>query len=173
MVGFRFSLMGLLVTVLFVAMVCGAVTVGSIYLIELVSVATAVMLLATILGIIYRSGSARAFWIGFAVFGWGYYVLQLSPMQLLETEEFLRDAYPFFRRTAPLPPNAPEPTWVRETAGEGGRTVAVVVGRWGFFRVANCVFTLIFALGGGWMARYFYATRGDTARCSDGSALSK
>jgi hypothetical protein len=169
MAGFRFSLMGLLATVGFVAIVCGAVTVGSIYLIELVSVVTAVILLGAILSIIYRTGIARAFWIGFAVFGWGSYVLQQSPMKLLAAENFLRDAYPFFRRTTPLPPNAPEPTWVRETDNEGGSQVAVIVRQSDFIRVGKCVYALVFALSGGWMARYFHATR-DSARRSDGTA---
>jgi hypothetical protein len=30
-------------------------------------------------GIVYRRGSRRAFWVGFAAFGWGYWLASLSP----------------------------------------------------------------------------------------------
>lgn len=33
----------------------------------------------SLLGIVYRSGTRRAFWAGFAMFGWGYWVIALGP----------------------------------------------------------------------------------------------
>ena len=38
---------------------------------------TTMLLLASILGVIYRSGESRAAWAGFAVFGWGFVLLSL------------------------------------------------------------------------------------------------
>jgi hypothetical protein len=38
-------------------------------------VLTLILLFAAILGVIYRKGGARAFWLGFSLFGWGFYVL--------------------------------------------------------------------------------------------------
>jgi hypothetical protein len=36
---------------------------------------TMLLLFAAIVGVIYRNGGDRAFWLGFSVFGWGFYLL--------------------------------------------------------------------------------------------------
>lgn len=36
---------------------------------------TMILLFTAIVGVIYRNGGDRAFWLGFSVFGWGFYLL--------------------------------------------------------------------------------------------------
>ena len=73
--GFRISIARLMAVVL----VTSAALVSLMFASELVAgtvlLATLVILMLASLGVVYRRGSARAFWVGFAAFGWGYMVL--------------------------------------------------------------------------------------------------
>src|SRR5947209_4142181 len=44
----------------------------------IVLLATLGFLAASILGVVYRSGGRRAWWLGFALFGWGYFALSFG-----------------------------------------------------------------------------------------------
>jgi hypothetical protein len=68
----RFSLRQLLALVAFVAIGCGGLMRPSVYLASVIFTATLVALLVAILGAVGRTGSARVFWIGFALAGSGY-----------------------------------------------------------------------------------------------------
>ena len=68
----RFSLRQLLGFVAFVAIGCGGLIRPSLFLASLIFTGTLVMLLVAILGAVGRTGSARVFWIGFAIAGSGY-----------------------------------------------------------------------------------------------------
>ena len=48
--------------------------------------ATYFLLLMSLLGILHRHGSRRAFWQGFALFGWGYLVLAFTPWNATRIE---------------------------------------------------------------------------------------
>lgn len=37
------------------------------------------LLLTAVLGVVYRRGTSRAFWLGFALFGWAYWLLSFGP----------------------------------------------------------------------------------------------
>src|SRR3954447_14795113 len=37
------------------------------------------LLMTAVLGVVYRRGSRRAFWLGFALFGWAYWLLSFGP----------------------------------------------------------------------------------------------
>jgi len=68
----RFSLRQLMGFVAFVAVGCGGLIRPSVALASLIFTMTLVVLLVAILGAVGRKGSARVFWIGFAIAGSGY-----------------------------------------------------------------------------------------------------
>ncbi len=48
---------------------------------------TAVLLLAALVAARFRRGNEKAFWFGFAVFGWGFFILGLGPWPTLTEDE--------------------------------------------------------------------------------------
>ena len=71
----RFSLVGLLAAVTFAAAACGALVNPNEWWTIGVTSATATLLAYAVLAVIYRQGARRAFWVGAAVIGWGYFGL--------------------------------------------------------------------------------------------------
>jgi hypothetical protein len=65
----------LLVLMVPIAIGVCAITNPSAFWEGTVFVLTLILLFTAIVGVLYRSGSARAFWIGFSVFGWGCLLL--------------------------------------------------------------------------------------------------
>ncbi len=76
---FQFSLRALLGSAVFVAVACPSLLYASETIASLVFTATAVLLLAAVVAALFRRGPARAFWVGFAIFGWGYLWLAYRP----------------------------------------------------------------------------------------------
>jgi hypothetical protein len=70
--GFHFSLRWLFGVVSFLAIACGLLFYASPFLSKLTFTATLVMLLAATFSAAYHAGGRRAFWAGFAVFGFPY-----------------------------------------------------------------------------------------------------
>jgi hypothetical protein len=79
MTRFRFPLAGLLAVVAMAALGFAAIRVaspgwaGGLFSLSILA------MLTSVLGIVYRRGSKRVFWIGFAVFGWTHLVLAFAP----------------------------------------------------------------------------------------------
>ena len=69
---FQFSLRALLGATVFVAVACSTLLYASDTIASVVFTVTAVVLLAAVLAALFRRGTSRAFWVGFAIFGWGY-----------------------------------------------------------------------------------------------------
>jgi len=162
MVGFRFSLRWVFAAVAFIAVVTAALTDGSPRWAALIALTSVFALLASLLGVIYRREELRSFWVGFALFGWTFLLLSLETAGLNEaapTNEFMKELYPFFRRTLPVNPATPNPGWVHETAMENGRTVAVIVSAYDFHRLGRSICTIASAFVGGMLGRWFFATR--------------
>jgi hypothetical protein len=67
----RIPLAGMLVAVVFAAMACAALRSGSSFWFGSFYTMTIVALIAAR----FRRGAERAFWYGFAVFGWGFFLL--------------------------------------------------------------------------------------------------
>jgi hypothetical protein len=133
-------------------------------------------LTVAILLIIYRAGSARAFWVGCAVFGWTYLLLHFWLGRSLDadlaTSQLAKWAYWHILpevRTPPAPQDVP-----RLPGGGGGGNFFPQFGGGGtsklpppadypeeatFVRVAHAVWTWFFLLVGGVLGRYLYATR--------------
>ena len=75
----RFSIASLLVAVLFVAVGFAALRESSELWDSGVFTLVLTVLLTSILLAIHRTESRRAFWTGFALFGWTYLALSLVP----------------------------------------------------------------------------------------------
>jgi hypothetical protein len=71
----RMSLAGLMVLVLGIAALRDASETWA----GIVHLLTLGLLGVSILGVVYRSGGRRAWWLGFGLFGWGYAALTLAP----------------------------------------------------------------------------------------------
>ena len=152
----------MLAAVAFFAVVAAALTDGSSRWAALIALASVSVMLASVLGVIYRRDELRSFWIGFAVFGWVYLILSLQAAGLNEaipTNVLFNDLYPFFRRSVPVNPSGPNPAWVKTTEIEHGRMVAVIVSPYDFHRLGHSVCTILFALAGGTLGRWFFATK--------------
>jgi hypothetical protein len=74
----RFTVRHLMIAVAAVSVGLAVLVSGSETLAGTVLLLTLGMLAVTVLGIVYRRGEARAFWLGFALFGWGYTALALG-----------------------------------------------------------------------------------------------
>jgi hypothetical protein len=72
---FRISILGLTASVLFISVAFVCLSFASELVAGLVLLPTLAILAMAILGVVYRRGNARAFWLGFALLGWGYMVL--------------------------------------------------------------------------------------------------
>jgi len=75
----RFSIAGLMGMVLVVAVGVAALRSGSEDWAGIVSALTLGLLGVALLGVLFRQGPRRAFWSGFALFGWGYLALTMAP----------------------------------------------------------------------------------------------
>lgn len=75
MSAWRFSLVGLLAAVTFAAVACGALVNPNEWWTIGVTSATVTLLAYAVLAAIYAAGVRRAFWVGAAVIGWGYFGL--------------------------------------------------------------------------------------------------
>ena len=96
MKSFRFTIARVLLATGVVSIFAAAIATQNIVLLVIASNLVWVLLLGSVLGAIYRPHpEQRAFWLGFAIFGWGFFVLHnpivskylytLSPLSQLFT----------------------------------------------------------------------------------------
>jgi hypothetical protein len=95
----RFNIGTLLAVVVFLAVAFAALREATAFWDSGVFTLTAAMLLASVLLSVHRTGKGRAFWVGFALFGWIYLAASLIPWvepRLLTTRvlEFLDSRIP-------------------------------------------------------------------------------
>jgi hypothetical protein len=174
----NFSLRALLGFVAVAAIGCGGLMYPSRASASLAWTLTLIALFVAVLGAVGRKGSKRAFWLGFAIAGWGYFwcahwvdeertlmgLWELQTHGPLLTTKFLRW---LLETTHPLPPRP----------GGGFFSLAVEIphvalaqdlGQLGpvhsegfttnFMRVGHCLWTLLFAVLGGCLTRWFHRT---------------
>jgi hypothetical protein len=134
---------------------------------------TLILLCLAILGIVYRRDERRAFWVGFATFGWPYLILCFGPVPgtsikppPLITTKLLEIVYPHI---STIPPNKVivqgEGVW--EDSRNIKITSAATLGKVTFFRndtedflrMGHAIASLIFACVGGFVAQSFAAGR--------------
>jgi len=104
----RFSLATLMCAVCASAFACAALRFASELWASLVFTVTFGLLLVGVLGVALRQGPARAFWLGFSVFGWAYVVLAfgwfgINVSHQLLTTKLLAYALPKLQQTANSP----------------------------------------------------------------------
>jgi hypothetical protein len=153
-------------SVLVVVATCGvglAALKGDHFWFSGVFMLTIVALLVAVLGAIFRRGPARAFCTGAAICGLAYLALLFggTTCNLLLTDKFLRVAaeWAYFRWPSPPPPSAPGAvqasyqefinSYLVNWTGTEPRSV--------FAGVGHLMFSWLFALGGGLIARNFAA----------------
>ena len=183
--GDRPSIPGVLAVVLVGAIGSVALLRGGDPWANLLGLATIGLLGAAILGVLHRRGARRSFWQGFALFGWGYWLLAFGPAisprsgPELPTSRWLGDLH---ARVAAPAINHPDgsgidnlnpgdrpgsPPAVRpDREGEPRRAasmVAVGADLRQFSVVGHCLFTLLAALLGSRLARWFSGTAPDPA----------
>lgn len=130
-----------------------------------------------LLGIVYRDGPRRAFWIGFAVFGWGYMIAVYGPVldrhigvRLVTTKALayaqLHGAFNRspklvigsankFHLSSCLNSDRPKPRKSPFTGDDG-----YIPPQWDFFQqVGHSVFAILLACVGGFVSQWFHATR--------------
>jgi hypothetical protein len=77
----RFSIKWMLIGIAGAAVACAALVNASELWAAIVYAATLVCLFVALVGAIFRRGRQRAFWTGFAVFGWGYFLLMGATLE--------------------------------------------------------------------------------------------
>ena len=131
--------------------------------------------LTAVLGSLFRRGPKRAFWVGFALFGWAYFILTVvlfwqhdvvnSPMSFPRAVgESLAIVIGFL-----MVPGLGERVKMAEVTAA---IVALVkeVNDYSRFLVACSLVGLVFAVLGGLIARAFYASEAASARSGDPSS---
>lgn len=108
----RFSIAGLMGLVVVVAVGVAALRSGSEDWAGIVLTLTLGLLGAAVLGAIYRTGPRRAFWVGFALFGWGYLALTYAPWFGSEVGPRLATTRGLDLLFARLHPQQPQAAWV-------------------------------------------------------------
>jgi hypothetical protein len=168
----RVSIAQLLWVVLFSGVALAALRSASDLWAALLFTLTATSLLVAVLGAVYRPRGRRAFWLGFALFGWAYLLLGLVPeaRSQLATTRLLDDVYarvlgrdgltitlaprPGGNQVASLDGSTPVMAWEIASnsfvISSGPRAES-------FRRIGNSLFSLLFALLGGLLARRFHA----------------
>lgn len=113
---------------------------------------------AALLAAIFRTGASRAFWVGFALFGWGHMTLALAPLledltgELIFTRQILDSLARLIGHDVPS---------LTQTDGIWKRLPLVTTSR-GYVYPAYLVIgqswlTIVIATCGGFVATYFHA----------------
>ncbi len=132
-------------------------------------------LVVSVAGIIYRSGRRRAYWSGFALFGWSYLLIAFGPPPFNAWRELLITTPVLAILEDQLLDQAPAPGIPPARAGSSRTSIAYVpLSAWShwtgtdrsnpfssdsFNRIGHSLFTLAVALGGGVFARFLRETR--------------
>lgn len=128
---FQFSIKALLGLAAFVAAACAALLNASEWWASATCTITLVVLLVAVLRSVFRRGPSRAFWLGFAIFGWAYVLLTFwpqsdptSPCQRhLLTTKLSKWAYFELLPLVRTPPSEPIPLPPVPRTSGGGATV--------------------------------------------------
>ncbi len=154
----RFSLLMLLGIVALIAVNIAALRTGDWFWCRLLFTLTLTVHLAAILGAVYRRGSERAFWIGFALFGWTYLSLANVPMfRLAEHQLFGSQVSNLLKG---FTPEANDGIAIESS----GSRIAI----FSFRQIIHSASALLFASLGGLLGVYFQASGQDTSE-SDSS----
>jgi hypothetical protein len=110
-------------------------------------------LLTSFVAALYSSGARRAFWIGFAVFGSGYSLLYWNPLGNTGHELITNDCLAIVLERLPASHGMARTQDIYQRVGMLNARRDI------FFRVGHTLWTVILALAGGLIARFFYLQR--------------
>ena len=182
----RFSIGHLLAATALVALGRLALLKSSALLAAALMGAVVLVLIAAVVLAIYRTAETRAFWIGFAVFGWGYLLLCYGPLFTANGSPFestrsatgqlaallydrihgsagtqlgieSNEAFVTFTTASPILPGAMPSAPPR--ALPVTVQLATVAERVDFLNVAHSLWALLLAFCGGWFAAWARRTR--------------
>jgi hypothetical protein len=165
MSGPHLTMVGLMVVVLIVGLDLAALRSPTGLWASALFTMTSGLLVAAILGIVYRRGPRRAFWLGFALFGWTYLLVSDGPwfsaevQPVLLTTRLIEDLYP---RLHPPPTNWPPPqlvAWNPLGSPADFPDSPWTVNHPHFRRIGHAVAAQLVAVLGGVLACLFEATR--------------
>ena len=139
----QFTLANLILAVLGIGFVLGLMTRPATYLGSVSVTLAAGFLLAAVLQAVFRRGEDREFWIGFAIVGWGYFVLAFA-------EPFREEVGTHLLTTRLL-------EWLRDDPRF--QPIARTKDYWEFLRYGQSMMTMFLALAGGAATRFYFATR--------------
>jgi hypothetical protein len=180
----RFSIAGLMALVVVAAVGVAALRFANELWAGVLLLATVGIFGAAILGIVHRRDGKRAWWQGFALFGWGYFALALGPWFHAAIAPSLPTTTGLTALFAKLHPSPPQVGWVAysdtswtSTATAPGTAPAITSGTappasmtstitlWmpspspdHFLRVGHCLWALLAACVGGLIGRAFHAS---------------
>jgi hypothetical protein len=180
----RFSIRHLLGATAAVAVAIVVLHSASAFIASAVVGAALVSLAASLLLAIFRDGSSRAFWVGYAIWGWLYIALlafsishgretgingPLSEQNLI-TSRISRQAHQkLFPRTVPATLRLPGRT---VPGGPVGTPIGSGPGLYDFINVAHGLWTFLLATTGGWLAQWLAGSNGQPFhKRSDGARL--
>ena len=162
MSGLRFSIAHLLAAVALIGVGLVALNAPNPVTAGLLTLATIGALLTAVLGVIYRTGEARAFWLGVVVFGGAYFAIAFSSA-LPAAELWLREPLKAVRRafwTTSVPAGQTTLPQGKDSAYDEAAHGWLTWPAWdgGFGATAHCFANWLWALMGGAMALWFYVT---------------
>lgn len=122
------------------------------------------LLLSAPLGVIYRTGARRAFWVGFTVFGWCYLLALIAGASTSRTSfrglpSHALQEYVYARVPMRIDSEEASPP-VLNVRPVGRLFTFTLPSEVHFRRVFHSLFIILWAVLGGLIARCFYATRG-------------
>lgn len=175
----KFSLRALLVLVAVVAIGCFAlITANELWLTLVFSLVVGLLLFALVAAVAF-DGNNRAFWLSFALVGWAFFwIAEFSPhASPLVTTKLTILLHDLVRSTENAPAQEPtiaiaqpyatpvQPYNPPQIAGQPGTLfvaptpITVKPDFNKFLPIANCLWTVLLAFGGGLLGRYLYARR--------------
>ncbi len=146
---FRFALQHMLLVVALCALGAAALSTGTWFWTRALFTVALAINLAAILASVFLSGWPRAFWTGFAVFGWAYWWIANHPMlQIAEHQLFVNEIVVMLREYTPEANNG---------LNILHRTHSIAI--FSYERAVYAVFGLVFGLVGGLLSCWIYSSR--------------
>jgi uncharacterized membrane protein len=160
----RVSIAGLMGCIVVVAVGTAALLTASALSASLVFTLTLCVFLTAILGMTYRRGAARAFWVGFVLFGGSYLIASFGPWFEMAVEPHLLTSRVFGELYLMLhPTNIVMETYYSNDKKTYSQTDGMSYWNFDkrkyFFKVGHSLASLLLAYAGGMIAGSLYATR--------------
>ncbi len=156
MKAFHYSIAGMMIIIFVIAIVSAALKYATELWASVAFFLTFGMLLFSLIGVAFRQGNQRLFWAGFAVFGFGYFILAISTGALgrphLLTTTFIEFLY---GKIGPSQTITSDKSTLQVTGMVMFSTTTPASGALPFFQIGHSIATLLIALLGTFLVRAF------------------